>query len=353
MAGISGAALSLPKMCEKRRSILVRVKKLQWILLLCFCFPAPQLRAQGSSQAAYPAPIPLWNGAAPGAMGNGWADTPRIYPFLPASRSTDAAILVIPGGGYQMVAMGYEGFEIARWLNQQGMAAFVLRYRVAPYHYPVEIEDGQRAMRYVRAHAASFGISPDRIGVWGFSAGGHLASSLGTHCGREQSAEGDPDPGRQRDSVDAVPCKPDFMVLSYPVISMQLGLTNLGTRVNLLGQKVDPVLEWEYSNEYAVTPQTPPTFLFATTNDPTVPVENSLEFYRALERAHVPAELHLYDYANHGCGLCGDIPSVSSWPLLLRNWLIKHGWLSTSAPPLPAPARNGPAVPTGFENGRP
>ena len=239
-----------------------------------------------------PQAIFLWPQGAPGALGTSEADKPRLYPFLPKTRSTNAAILVIPGGGYQHVAMGYEGFQVAQWLNAQGMAAFVLDYRVAPYKYPVEIDDGMRAMRYVRAHATEYGIDPDKIGVWGSSAGGHLASTLGTHC-----TFGDP---LDADPIDHLDCRPDFMVLAYPVITMELPGTHRGSRENLLGANPDPALVTKFSNELAVTAETPPTFIFATTNDPTVPVENSANFYLALERAHVPVEMHLYDYSNHG-----------------------------------------------------
>ncbi|HEY4045403.1 MAG TPA: alpha/beta hydrolase [Acidobacteriaceae bacterium] len=317
-------------------------------LLLLLAFP---LRAQAPPNPSYPPPIPLWSGAAPGALGDTEADKPRMYAFLPTNRSTNAAILVIPGGGYQHVAIGYEGFEVAQWFNQQGMAAFVLDYRVAPYHYPVEIDDGRRAMRLIRAHAEEYGIDPHRLGVEGFSAGGHLASSLGTHCENRTAAQSAPsptEPQRTIDPIDAIDCRPDFMVLGYPVISMQLPLAHPASRTNLLGPNPDPALEREYSNDLAVTQGTPPTFLFATTKDPVVPVENSLDFYRALERAKVPAELHIYDYANHGCGLCGDIPSVSNWPLLLRNWLILHNWLPTNAPAAPSPSPKGPSWPEGF-----
>ena len=247
-------------------------------------------------------------------------------------------MLVIPGGGYQHVAIGHEGFQIAAWLNLQGIPAFVLDYRVAPYHYPAPIEDGQRAMRLIRAHAAEYGIDPHRLGVWGFSAGGHLASTLGTHC------DGDAVPAAATaDSADAESCRPDFMILAYPVISMQLPEAHPGSRMNLLGPDFDPVLERRYSNQLAVTAETPATFLFATTNDPTVPVANSLDFYRALERAHVPAELHVYDFQNHGCGLCGSIIPLSTWPTLLRNWLVQRGWIPSTAPPPPAPAPNLPS----------
>jgi acetyl esterase/lipase len=288
-------------------------------------------------------PIYLWPDGAPGALGSTEADKPRLYAWMPVKRSTSAAILVIPGGGYAHVTLGYEGFQVASWLNALGMPAFVLDYRVAPYHYPAPIDDGRRAMRYIRAHAAEYGIDPHRLGVWGFSAGGHLASSLATHCGAGTTTTNKHDP------IDAQDCHPDFMVLSYPVISMQLPEAHGGSRMNLLGPAVDPALEREYSNQFAVTPQTPPTFLFATTNDPTVPVENSLDFYRSLERAHVLAELHLYDYANHGCGLCGSIIPLATWPQLLRIWLLKNAWLPPDAPPLPAPEPNYPAWPPNFD----
>ncbi|MGB7168452.1 MAG: alpha/beta hydrolase [Acidobacteriaceae bacterium] len=284
-----------------------------------------------------PQPIYLWPNGAPGALGQGEADIPRMYPFLPKTRSTSTAVLVIPGGGYEHVAIGYEGVQVAGWLNAQGIPAFVLDYRVKPYHYPAEIEDGQRAMRLIRAHAAEYGIDPHRLGVWGFSAGGHLASTLGTHC------DGDAVPVEKPDAVDAQSCKPDFMVLAYPVISMTPPEAHAGSRMNLLGPEASPELERRYSNQFAVTAETPMTFLFATTKDPTVPVENTLDFYRALERAKVPAELHIYDYSNHGCGLCGSILPLSTWPALLRNWLVQRGWIPSTAPAPPPPQPNLPA----------
>ena len=289
-----------------------------------------------------PQPIFLWPNGAPGALGDAEADKPRLYPFVPQTKSTTAAVLVIPGGGYTHVAIGHEGFQFARWLNAQGMAAFVVDYRVSPYRYPIEIQDGMRALRYVRAHAAEYGIDPNRIGVWGSSAGGHLASTLGVH-GNDAA----PLP-EKTDAVDQVDAKPNFMVLSYPVISMQLPEAHAGSRTNLLGDPPDPALEQKFSNQLAVNAQTPPTFLFATTKDPTVPIENSLNFYRALERAHVPVELHIYDYANHGCGLCGSIPELATWPLLLHNWLIHSGWLPKGTP-LPPLEANYPSWPAGLE----
>jgi acetyl esterase/lipase len=303
-----------------------------------FVVPFSALQAQTGS----PKPIFLWPNGAPGALGNAEADKPRMYAFLPKKRSTSAAILVIPGGGYEHVALGHEGFQIAAWLNQQGMPAFVLDYRVSPYRYPVEINDGRRAMRLIRTHAAEYGIDPNRLGVWGSSAGGHLASSLGTHCENVTAEAANSDP------IDSLSCKPAFMVLAYPVIGMEEPVTHSGSRLNLFGPNPDPVLAHEYSNQFAVTSDTPPTFLFATTNDPTVPVENSLDMYRALERAHVPVELHIFDYSNHGCGLCGSILPLSIWPSLLRTWLIDHSLLPPDAPPLPTPEPNWSAWPKGF-----
>jgi len=298
------------------------------------------------AQSGLPKPVYLWSGNAPGALGNSESDKPRMYVFLPRNRSTSAAILVIPGGGYEHVAIGHEGFQIASWLNQQGMAAFVLDYRVKPYHDPVEIEDGRRAMRLVRSHAAEYGIDPNRLGVWGSSAGGHLASSLGTHC--ENAASDVTSSAATPGPIDNISCKPDFMVLAYPVISMEGPFAHAGSRMNFLGPNPDPTLAHEYSNQFDVTADTPPTFIFATTNDPTVPVENSLDFYRALVNAHVPAELHLFDYSNHGCGLCGSILPLRVWPSLLRTWLIDHSFLPPNAPPLPAPEPNWPKWPKGL-----
>ncbi|GGH02690.1 alpha/beta hydrolase [Silvibacterium dinghuense] len=290
-----------------------------------------------ASAPGMPAPIFLYSGSAPGALGNGEADRPRMYVFLPKKRSTSAAFLVVPGGGYQHVAIGHEGIQIALWLNAQGVPAFVLDYRVGPYRYPVEINDGRRAMRLIRQHADEYGIDPNRIGVWGSSAGGHLASSLSTHC------EPTDLPPANADATDQVSCKPDFAVLEYPVISMDKTKSHAGSVLNLLGPDPDPKLVHDYSNENAVTATTPPTFLFATTRDPAVPIENALDYYRALERNHVPAEIHIYDYANHGCGLCGTIIPLSTWPALLRNWMIQHSIIPPNAPPLPLPQPNLPS----------
>jgi acetyl esterase/lipase len=316
--------------------------------LACLTAPFQTLQAQ---QVGPPQSIFLWPNGAPGALSNTATDKPRLYLFLPKKRSTSAAILVIPGGGYQHVAIGHEGFQIAEWLNEQGMPAFVLDYRVRPYRYPIEIDDGRRAMRLIRSHAAEYGIDPHRLGVWGSSAGGHLASSLGTHCEgpsvkvTNTALEVGQNAGAGPDPIDQISCKPNFMVLAYAVIAMEKPVAHSGSRKNLFGPDPDPVILREYSNQYAVTPSTPPTFIFATSYDPIVPVDNSLEFYRALVHAHVPVEMHLFDYASHGCGLCGSIIPLRVWPGLLRTWLIDRSLLPPNAPPLPAPVPNWPVWP--------
>lgn len=287
-----------------------------------------------------PAPIMLYPQGAPGALGNGEADKPRLYPFLPANRSARTAVLIIPGGGYTGVALGHEGFQYAEWLNTQGIAAFVLDYRVAPYKYPVEIMDGVQAMRMIRSHASDYNIDPDRIGVWGSSAGGHLAAVLATEC-RLSDAPGS--------GLSGIECQPNFAILAYPVIGMEATLTHPGSRLNLLGPNPDPALAHQLSPQYAVTSATPPTFIFATTGDPVVPVGNSEAMYSALQVAQVPVEMHLFDFSNHGCGLCGDIPELAGWPMLLRTWMVHRNLVPPNAPPPPPPAANMPDWPSGLD----
>ncbi|MBV8071452.1 MAG: alpha/beta hydrolase [Acidobacteriaceae bacterium] len=264
--------------------------------------------------------VPLWPNGAPGAKGHADADTPGLT-LYPASGDNKVAtgVVVCPGGGYVHLAMDHEGKQIAEWLNHFGISAFVLKYRLGPeYQYPAELWDVLRAIRYVRAHAQDFGIQPDRIGVWGFSAGGHLASTAGTHFDN-----GDPNGS---DAIDRQSSRPDFMILAYPVITFLEPYAHLGSLHALLGEKPDPQLVRVLSNELQVTPQTPPTFLFHTSDDPVVPVQNSVQFYLALRQAGVPAEMHIYLHGRHGVGLAQDDPVLKTWPDRLADWLKLQGF---------------------------
>lgn len=274
-----------------------------------------------ATQAAPPKVELLWRSGAPGAQGNADEDKPRLTIYLPdQAKATGGGIVVCPGGGYQHLAMDHEGRQIAEWLNSLGIAAFVLKYRIGPrYHHPVEMEDGQRAMRFVRFHAKEYGIAADRLGIWGFSAGGHLASTVGTHFDH-----GNPD---ATDPIDRESCRPDFMILAYPVISFTTPYVHKGSMRNLLGDHPDPALVRNLSSELQVTPQTPPTFLFCTDSDEVVPAENSALFYLALRKNHVPAEMHIFARGPHGVGLAQKDPALSVWPTLLANWFRVRGLL--------------------------
>ncbi len=263
--------------------------------------------------------ILLWPNGAPGAQGTADEDQPSlaIYPATGPSK-TQTGVIVFPGGGYAHLAMDHEGKQIAAWLNDLGISAFILKYRLGPkYHYPVEIWDAQRAIRYVRSHAADFEIRPDRIGIWGFSAGGHLASTAATHFTIALDKEADP--------IDRESARPDFAILAYPVITMLDPYVHLGSRRNLLGDKPDPQLALFLSNELQVTSHTPPTFLFHTTEDQVVPVENSILFYLALRKNGVPVEMHIYQKGPHGVGLAASDPILRTWPDRLAAWLQLQG----------------------------
>lgn len=259
--------------------------------------------------------LQLWERDVPGAVGNEAQDRPSITVYLPPSdRATGAGVVVCPGGGYCFLAVDHEGQQIAEWLNAQGVAAFVLRYRIAPrYGHPAPLLDAQRAVRLVRSKAADWHLDPDRIGIWGFSAGGHLASSVSTHFDA-----GDPNAA---DPVERRSCRPDFAILGYPVISFTEAYRHPGSRDNLLGKDLSPELCDLFSNEKQVTSETPTTFLFHTDDDAGVLPENSVAYYLALRRAGVPAEMHIYAKGEHGVGLAQSDPFLSNWPALLANWL--------------------------------
>ncbi len=273
-------------------------------------------RAQSSPHPV----ITLWPGGAPGAQGTAPGDTPALTVYKPANKTNATAVIVLPGGGYVHLAFDYEGTAVGDWLNQRGVTAFILRYRLGPkYHYPVQLWDAQRAIRYVRMHAGEYGIDPAKIGVWGFSAGGHLASTAGTHFDNGDPAASNP--------IERQSSRPDFMILAYPVISLEDPYVHLGSLHALLGDSPDPGLVRLLSNETQVTVNTPPAFLFHTTEDQTVPVENSVLFYLALRKARVPAEMHIYQKGHHGVGLASNDPVLKSWPDRLADWLHVQGLL--------------------------
>jgi acetyl esterase/lipase len=269
-------------------------------------------------------PLLLWPKGAPGAVGEEPTDKPSITVYAPpADKANGAAVVVCPGGGYAHLAMDHEGKQIAQWLNKLGAKAFVLQYRLAPrYHQPAPMLDVQRALRTVRARASEWGVDSKRIGVWGFSAGGHLASTAGTHFDEGKADAADP--------IERVSCRPDFMILSYPVISMEPGVAHMGSRNNLLGPEADAKLVELYCNDKQVTAKTPPTFLFHTSADTAVLPENSIRFYQALVKNKVPAELHIYEKGRHGVGLAPNDKVLSSWPDRLAAWLEARGFLRKS-----------------------
>ena len=291
-----------------------------WVLALS------ALAAQFSPlRAADPKPVYLWPDGAPGSKGDEADDRPAIWIHrAPSENNTGAAVIICPGGGYGGVMMSYEGHEVAEWFTSIGVSGIVLRYRHAPkYAYPRPQQDAHRAVAYVRSKASQLGIDPQRIGLMGFSAGGHLAASTAT-VARPEPAEGD-------DPLRAVSSRPDFLVLAYPVITLTDPHTHSGSRQNLLGATPSAELVKALSCELQVTKETPPTFLFHTASDRAVPEENSLMFYRALREHDVEAELHIYRKAPHGVGLNRN-PSIKSWPRLLRNWMRFQGLLESKKP---------------------
>jgi acetyl esterase/lipase len=240
------------------------------------------------------------------------------YP-APVATANGTAVIICPGGGYVRLAVNKEGTELARRLNALGVAAFVLKYRLAEYGYPAPLRDVLRAVRIVRSRAAELGVRADRIGVLGASAGGHLAACAGTLF--------DAPEGRTGAALDATSARPDFLVLLYPVITMTDPFAHAGSRRALLGENPSAALVERLSVEKQVTARTPPTFIVHTLEDASVPVENSLLFFQALRRAGVPAELHVYEKGPHGFGTRAGLGPASSWPERLEEWMRFHGWL--------------------------
>jgi acetyl esterase/lipase len=288
-------------------------------LLLLFASAAALLHAQtvpGKTLNVYP-------GAAPGALGHADADRPTIDVYLPAANPTHSAVLVIPGGSYGKVVADREGAAPAAWLNQRGVAAFVLHYRVAPYRYPAPIADAERAMRVLRGRAGDFGFSPDHLGAWGFSAGGHIASVLATLF--DNGVPASPDP------IEHASDRPDFVILAYPVISMKPGIGHAASLQNLLGPMPEPALVALLSAEDHITPTSPAAFVFTTNDDDVVPSQNSMAYVAACQRAGVPVEFHMFEHGHHGVDLANNLPPLHLWTLLLESWMQQNQWMTPAA----------------------
>jgi acetyl esterase/lipase len=255
--------------------------------------------------------IPIWGSQPPGFDPAYGQPVPTLTPYLVSARGLTAAVVIFPGGGYGMKAR-HEAEPIALWLNQLGISAFVLDYRVSPYRHPIPLLDARRAVQLVRAQASVWQVDPQRVAVLGFSAGGHLASTVGTHFEEIETSVDD--------EVDALNYHPNALILCYPVISFG-PFGHVGSKENLLGSSAPPELQAALSNETQVSKQTPPTFLWHSANDEAVSVENSLMFAQALSACAVPYELHVFADAPHGVGLAQDHPSAAPWTGLCARWL--------------------------------
>jgi len=279
---------------------------------------------------------PLWPDGVPGSLGKETGDefhsgdVPTLTVYRPdAQKATGAAVVICPGGGYGFLATEHEGKDVAVWLNSLGITGVVLKYRLGPkYHHPVMIQDAHRAIRTVRARAKEWGLDPKRVGIIGFSAGGHLASTAATHFDAGQTSATDP--------IERESSRPDLAILVYPVIALATPYAHTGSIKNLLGDAPSKELLESLSNERMVTQETPPTFLAHTNEDKAVPAENSLLFALAMRKAGVPVELHLFEKGPHGLGLGTGWPghkiepdeAFQAWPRLCATWLKTRGFLA-------------------------
>jgi acetyl esterase/lipase len=263
----------------------------------------------------------LWPDGAPGAVGEKDADKPGVWVYPAKNNPNGAAIVICPGGGYAIHATDHEGVQPAKYFNSIGVTAFVLRYRLSPYRHPIPLQDAQRALRFVRANAKEFSVDPHRVGIMGFSAGGHLTSTAVTHFDSGDTAASDP--------IEQQSCRPDFGILGYPVVSFVADFAHKGSAKNLLGDKASDEQLKNLSNDTQVTKDTPPVFLFHTSEDTGVPPLNSVVFYTACLKAGVPAELHIYQQGPHGVGLANEHPALSQWITSAGTWLRQNKLLVT------------------------
>jgi acetyl esterase/lipase len=294
--------------------------------------PAAIVATRTAPPPGFTQAVVLWPNGAPGAQGTTEGDIPKLFTYpvqaAVAGAAPRPAVIVMPGGGYTHLVMPQEGALEAKWLTTHGVAAFVLEYRLSPaYKFPSPQLDGARAIRYVRSHAAELGIDPAKIGIWGFSAGGHLAGYLATIH--------DPGDAAAKDPIDRVSDRPDFAIISYGVLALDVyaraGTTPLKT---LIGDaptqaQIDAVDPMKH-----VSADTSPTFIYSTTGDKTVDSQNAAEFYIALKRTGIPAELHIFELGAHGTHMGDDAASPKELkvnPTLIADWMQLHGWMATDS----------------------
>ena len=263
----------------------------------------------------------LWPEGAPQANGNADADKPGVWVYPAKENTNGAAIVICPGGGYSIHATDHEGVQPAKYFNSIGVTAFVLRYRLSPYRHPVPLMDAQRALRLVRARADEFKIDKHRVGIMGFSAGGHLTSTAVTHFDNGDAAAAD--------LIGKESSRPDFGILGYPVVSLTADYAHRGSGNNLFGKDATEEQLKSLSNELNVTKETPPLFLFHTSEDTGVPAENSISMYLACRKAAVPCELHVYQQGPHGVGLANEHPALSQWISNAGTWLRQNALLTS------------------------
>lgn len=270
-----------------------------------------------------PEEIFLWPDGAPGAKGDADLDRPSIRIYRPKTGTANgAAVAVCPGGGYGVLATDHEGHQIAKWFARNGVTGIVVKYRhTSKYHHPIPLQDAQRAIRMVRHQAKELQIDESRIGIMGFSAGGHLASTVATHFNETQL--------NADDSIDKHSSRPDFAVLGYPVISLRPPVGHRGSANNLLGKEPSEKMLDHLSNHTQVTAETPPVFLFHTNGDKGVPAENSLQLFSALRKAGVPGEIHVYQDGPHGVGFGEGHPALETWRDHLHTWMKSSGFLTS------------------------